>query len=533
MHLTKPSSARPVALLVLLGVTAIALAMWPAAVSAQSVTPGVGAAGSGSTPVFWYVLAAAVAMLLPAGVALLSLAGLTGQRAWNAALSAATAVGLAGVAYWAFGFALQFGGIGLVYPQTGLRFLVWEWSPLSTEWGIGWGMAGLSGWFLSGPEVTPLAYGLFLAHLPWVMTAAILPVTALRGRAPLAAAFVLPLFIGGAVYPLAGNWVQGGGWLSALGRNLSLGHGLVDFGGAGTVFLVSASFSLAALVVWPVRRSGVGSRPVRLEPAQMPLLAVVGGLFVLGGVIGWFWSNPLQAEGLGELAILRGSVNAVLSAGAGTLAPLLYTWFVTGLNHPTVSARGLAAGAVAGMAAGPFVQPGSAFLIGLLAGAAVPLVSYLVDGVLHLDDATGVVASAGLPAVIGLLLTGIFADGVAGQGFQMTGIESYLGVADQGVTGLFAAQGFQPAFPAQLQAQLIGILTLALWGFLCGMVICAPLGLLLHGLQEHEETLRAPAQPAYAAEPPARPPVPELAGRPLAEIDRPMERRPSASDLPG
>jgi hypothetical protein len=64
----------------------------------------------------------------------------------------------------------------------------------------------------------------------------------------------------------------------------------------------------------------------------------------------------------------------------------------------------------------------------------------------------------------------------------MTGLESYLGVTGQGVSGLFTESGFQPDFPAQLQAQVIGILSLILWGFSTGMLICAPLGLLLHGL---------------------------------------------------
>jgi ammonia channel protein AmtB len=83
---------------------------------------------------------------------------------------------------------------------------------------------------------------------------------------------------------------------------------------------------------------------------------------------------------------------------------------------------------------------------------------------------------------VGLLAVGIFADGTVGQGWQMTGLESYLGVTGQGVSGLFTESGFQPDFPTQLQAQVIGILSLILWGFSTGMLICAPLGLLLHGL---------------------------------------------------
>ena len=44
----------------------------------------------------------------------------------------------------------------------GLVGLVWEWSPLPTDWGLGWGVAGLAGWFLSGGALSALTYALFL-----------------------------------------------------------------------------------------------------------------------------------------------------------------------------------------------------------------------------------------------------------------------------------------------------------------------------------------------------------------------------------
>jgi len=451
-----------------------------------------------STPLYWFLLATAISFLVPIGFILISIAGLEIDHAWNAALGGLAAMGLTAFAYWAIGFALHFGGVGLVYPNTGLRQLVWEWSPLSTNWGSGWGVAGLSGWFLSGPNVSILTYTLFLVHLPWVVTAAALPIVALRGRAPAIVTLILALLLGGIVYPLAGNWVQGGGWLGALGRNLGLGHGLVDFGGAGTVHLVSASFALAALVVWIPRRHVVRLEHLELPPVHLPVLAVVGSLFVLAGGMGWQWANPLQVDGLGELALMRGSVNSILIAAGGIIPPLLYTWFVTGQSEPITCARGLIAGVVAGLAIGPFVQPGVAFTIGLLAGTTIPFAIFVIEGLWHLDDATGVITSSGIPAILGLLLVGIFADGIVGDSWQMTGIGTYLGVANQGVSGLFVVAGYQVDFPGQLQAQTIGVLALSLWGFLSGLICCIPLGLLFHSLDEGEPAVqqRVPTAPA-------------------------------------
>jgi ammonium transporter, Amt family len=264
------------------------------------------------------------------------------------------------------------------------------------------------------------------------------------------------------------------------------------------VFLVAAGFGLAALVVWTPRRQPQDWAQAELPPVQLPLLAVVGSIFILAGGLGWLWTNPLQLRGLSEMALLRGSISLFLCAGGGVIVPLLYTWFVTGRSEPMMTARGLAAGVVAGLAVGPFVQIGVAFSIGLLAGATVPFVTFLIDMVLRLDDATGLVTISSLPAMLGLLLLGIFADGAAGSGWQMTGVEEYMGVTGQGVSGLFAARGYQVDFPGQLQAQVIGILALWLWGFLTGLLLCVPLGLLLQGLlRGGQET-----QPSIAVEQP-------------------------------
>jgi ammonium transporter, Amt family len=355
------------------------------------------------------------------------------------------------------------------------------------------------------------------------------------------------------VYPLADNWVRGGGWLSALGSNLSLGHGFVDYGGAGTVHLVAAGFSLAALVVWMPRRPTVATGDAPLPPVQLPLLSVVGSLLIFSGALGWLWTNPLQVSVLSDLAVMRGSVNSMLFAAGGVIVPLIYTWFVTGRSEPMITARGLAAGVVAGLAVGPFVQPGVAFFIGLLAGGSVPFVTFVVDGLLRLDDATGSVSISALPAMIGLVLVGLFADGSAGAGWQMVGIESHLGVAGQGVTGLFTLPGYESDFPAQLQAQVIGILALFLWGFITGIVICGPMGLILYSLlgsrqigQPRSYPMRPGSRPDPAANPrqgprfgrsggaaPAGPPAGPPAGQTAPPTSAPSTSAPPSSSQQG
>ncbi|MCS6842777.1 MAG: ammonium transporter [Caldilineales bacterium] len=432
---------------------------------------------------FWPVLAASLAWLAPAGFTLMAAAAAPPERAWQTALAGLAAVGLAALAFFLVGFSLAFGGVGLVYPDVpGFGGLVWEWSALGPEWGPTWGMAGLAGWALTGPAATPEAYLLFVAHLPWAATATAIPLWALRGRAPAAVVLLSGLLVGGLAYPLAVNWLWGGGWLANLGINLNLGHGLVDFAGAGPVHLVGGAVALAGLLALAPRRAPrPADEPAPLPPAHLPLLAAAGAFFVLAGSVGWHFANPLLR--LESLLPTRGMANALLAATGGVLLPAAYTWFVAGRVDPLMAARGLAAGSVAGLALGPFVPPWAALLTGAAAGLLLPLVHYLVTETLRVADDTAVVAVHLLGAAVGLLAVGLWADGLAGAGWNQTGSAGYLGAVGQGVTGLWPAAGFTSDWPGQMQAQAVGLAALFLGPFLAGTVALGGAALAVQGAQ--------------------------------------------------
>ncbi len=434
-----------------------------------------------------YLIALALASLLPAGALLVHAAGDSHAQARRAAAHGLVAMGLGAVAYWAVGFALQFGGVGLVYTRPELLGLVWEWSALPAEWGTGWGMAGLSGWFLQGPGMTATVYALFLAHLPWAMTAALIPALALHRRTPVPVAWSVALLSAGVIYPVAGNWVQGGGWLAALGRNLGLGHGFVDFAGGGTVFLVGGLVALAGLLAWSGAVSTRRFDEPEPPPIYLPLMAIAGGLLFLVGALGWSWSNPLYLDLLGEAPTLRAGVNVVLAGLSGTVLSGLYGWFVRGESPVAFTVQGVAAGTVAALAMGPFVPPVVAVALGLVAGGAVPLVTYLLQRLGHLYDPTGVVPTTVLPAGLGLLAVGLFADGLYGAGWNQVGVDRYLGVPGQGVSGIWVASTFEPDLLGQFQAQLIGLVSLGIWGFAAGSLVLVPLGLLQRSMEATPE----------------------------------------------
>lgn len=438
----------------------------------------------------WSLLAAALAFLIPLAVALIASAGLPESEARQAALTPLAAFALAVVGYVTAGFALHYGGIGLIVDHPDLAELVWEWSAIPAAWGATWGMAGLAGFGFSVQN--SLTYLLLLSALPWVTTAVLLPMLALRGRVPALATALFGLLVAVVGYPLLANWIQGGGWLAKLGFNIGAGHGYIDFGGA-SLFLLGGGVALAAILAFLPRlprRQG----PAELPPVHLPLLAITGAGLLLAGSTGWLLAWPLTDWG--QVPAVRVVATALLAAAGGAALPLFYTWFVASRADALQGARGLAAGWVAGLATAPFLTPTSALLLGAVAGLMMILGAYLVEHWLRLQDRGGVLTTFGLPALVGLLAAGILADGTAGAGYNGVGAGEYLGVSGQGVTGLLAAAGLTPDWPGQFIAQAIGVAVIFLLGFLAASILAVPMAIVVRAWGRRAE----PAAPAEAIE---------------------------------
>jgi Amt family ammonium transporter len=154
-----------------------------------------------------------------------------------------------------------------------------------------------------------------------------------------------------------------------------------------------------------------------------------------------------------------------LAAFGGALAASLYAWFTTGTLDVLMSGRGMAAGLVVTAASAPFIPAWAALAAGLLVGLLLPLLIYVLDHKLCAGDVAAVVVTFGFPAVLGLLLPGLLANGRYGAGWNRVGADSFLGVAGQGVSGAWVPPGLVPDWPGQLSAQLIGLAAIALWSF--------------------------------------------------------------------
>ncbi|MBC7250664.1 MAG: hypothetical protein H5T62_10315 [Anaerolineae bacterium] len=475
-------------LIVALGATALFLLI---STPAWASDPALNAADEADGVVS--LLGSALGFLVPVGVALIAASGTPEKEAASMGLNFLLALGLAAFGYLACGFAFQFGGVGIVSELPGLRGLIWEWSPLDVAWGTGWGALGLKGYFLAGPAATPEAYALFFSQLPLVTTAVLVPLLALRRRTPFFVPVLGGLLVSAVIYPLVGNWVLGGGWLANLGQNLGLGHGYVDFAAGGLTNLLAAMVALAGLAAFGLRReleeasgSEEGEAYVPMPTAHLPLLAILGSLLLFVGWLGLAFGNPLigvSALRAGQFSPAVVAVNLALAAAGGATLAVIYSWFATGAPDVLMSPRGALAGLVAASAGAAFIPAGVALLLGALAGLLLPLLHYFVQQVLRLDDAPAALAAHGLPALIGLLAVGLFADGRYGQGWNGVGMDKYLGVAGQGVSGLWTAAGFQPEWPGQFQAQLVGALVVLVWAFVLSWLLFATLRRLIEAWQ--------------------------------------------------
>ena len=349
------------------------------------------------------------------------------------------ALGITG--FWICGFAIMFGGALGVASLGGAPGVVSH-EYIVHLFGHDFGIWGNAGYFLNSNVYDVGVFSLFLFQLVFMDTAATIPTGAMAERWKFKSFMVYGLFISMFVYPLFGNWVWGGGWLSQLGVNFGLGHGHVDFAGSSVVHEVGGVAALAGAIVLGPRLGKYGKDgSVNTIPGHNIPMAILG-TFILA--FGWFGFNPGSTLAGTDLRISVIAVNTLLASGSGALFAAIFLYAKGGKPDPGMCANGMLAGLVAITAPSAFVNAFSAFIIGAVAGILVILAYRFVDKKLKIDDAVGAFAVHGANGFWGVLSLGLFADGSYGDGWN--------GVPGT-VKGLFYGDG------KQFLAELVGGIT--------------------------------------------------------------------------
>ena len=253
--------------------------------------------------------------------------------------------------------------------------------------------------FLSGGAATPEARTLALANLPWVLTAALIPVSTLAGRIPSWATGLLGFLAGALLYPLAGNWTWGGGWLAQREFPFS------DFAGSTIVHGTGGWAALmGAIVLGPRIGKYAKDGTPRAIPGHNIAFVVLGAMILF---VGWFGFNPGSELAVDEFVMQIG-VKTLLAACAGCVVAMLVNWVWDGKPDVSMACNGLLAGLVAITApVGTVTTPVSLF-IGAVGGALVVASVKFFDR-MKVDDPVGAISVHGVCGVWGTLSIGLFA----------------------------------------------------------------------------------------------------------------------------
>ena len=225
----------------------------------------------------------------------------------------------------------------------------------------------------------------------------------------------------GLVYPIAGSWQWGGGFLSSF--TFGEAEGFYDFAGSTLVHSVGGWAALVA--VW-LLGSRIGKfkdgKPQAIPGHNIPL-ATAGVLILWLGWFGFNGGSVLSADPSGTSLTL---VTTCLAAAAGGVVSMLVSTAMYKNLDLTMFLNGILGGLVGITAGADQMSPTDAILIGSIAGAIIVFAVAFIDK-LKLDDPVGAIAVHLICGIWGTLAVGIFGAKAGFDQFmiQLVGVGSY------------------------------------------------------------------------------------------------------------
>lgn len=354
----------------------------------------------------WVVLTAAMIILMEGGFALLEAGFVRHKNNVNIIMKVFVDITIGALCFYLIGFGFMYG-----------KDL--------------WGMIGSSGFALLGDlshiQLTISLDTFWLFQAAFVIAVISIVSGAVAERINFRAYILYAVIMTSVIYPIAGHWVWGGGWIAELG--------MLDFAGSAVIHALGGFSALAAAIFIGPRKgkfTPLGTSTIAL-PSNIPLASV--GAFLLW--FGWFGFNAGSTLSGTDVRIGHIAIVTMLSAASGGAATLLYTLFRYKRSDAPAVINGSLAGLVGITAGCAFVSDQAAIFIGAVSGLLMLFATNWLES-RKIDDPVGAFPVHAVSGMWGTLALGLF--------------------ATEG--GLFYGGGWK-----LLGVQVVGLVVLCVWGF--------------------------------------------------------------------
>jgi|TARA_B110000238_G_C16141709_1_gene446690 Amt family ammonium transporter len=257
----------------------------------------------------------------------------------------------------------------------------------------------------------------FLFQGMFAATAATIVSGAVAERMKILPFMIFTILYVGFVYPIAGSWKWGGGFLDQLDTPF------YDFAGSTLVHSVGGWAALVAVCLLGSRIGKFKNGKIQAIPGHNIPLATAGVLILWLGWFGFNGGSVLSADpGATSLTLVT---TCLAAAAGGVIASLVSTIMYKNLDL-TMFLNGILGGLVAITAGADQMSPTDAILIGGIAGAFIVFAVSLIDK-LKLDDPVGAIAVHLVCGIWGTLAVGIFGNLASGSQLlsQLLGVSVY------------------------------------------------------------------------------------------------------------
>jgi len=272
---------------------------------------------------------------------------------------------IAGLMYWVVGYSLMYTGVDGGYMGT---ISAYVFDPVGGN-SLDTGYSTASDWFF---------------QMVFVATAASIVSGSLAERIKLWPFLFFVVALTGFIYPIAGSWKWGAGFLDKMG--------FLDFAGSTLVHSVGGWAALVGAIILGARKGKYteDGRVIPMVGSNIPLATL--GTFILW--LGWFGFNGASQLAMGNISdasdVSRIFANTNLAAAGGVVAVLITLQLMYKKVDVTMVLNGALAGLVAITAEPLTPSPLWAIAIGAVGGLIVVVAVPLLDK-LKIDDVVGAI----------------------------------------------------------------------------------------------------------------------------------------------